>query len=59
MYGTNLALGIKNEAGEWIVQKTPETNGNLVFDLREVTGNGKICIEVDYSAIYISNISLK
>ncbi|MCI9000465.1 MAG: hypothetical protein HFJ26_06100 [Clostridia bacterium] len=57
---SKLLLGIKDEAGEWIVQKTPETNGDLVFDLRNIKGNGRICIEVDdYAEIYMSRIVLE
>ncbi len=52
-------MGIKNEDGEWITQKSPEVTGDLVFDLRDFNGKGKICIEVDYSQIYMSKITLK
>lgn len=52
-------LGIKSEEGEWIVQKTPESNGDLVFDLRNIKGNGRICIEVNNVKIYMSRIVLE
>ena len=58
-FNGKLVLGIKNEAGEWMVQKTPEANGELVFDLRDINGNGKICIEVNTSEIYLSRIALE
>lgn len=60
-FGSNgtLTLGIKNEAGEWLVQKTPEANGDLVFDLSKINGNGKVCIEVNYAEIFVSKINLE
>ena len=54
-----IVLGIKNEAGEWIEQRTPEATGDLVIDLSNLNGKGKICIEVYHSSIYMSKIYLK
>lgn len=52
-------MGVKNENGEWITQRNPEATGDLVIDLSNLNGKGKICIEVDYSKIYMSKITLK
>lgn len=55
----NLFIGIVDENEEWIVQKTPDKNGDLIFDLKDINKSGKIRIEINGSIIYISKIILE
>lgn len=56
---TKLIVGIIDENEEWIVQKTPNTKGELIFDLKDITKLGRVCIEIDNANIYISKIILE
>lgn len=56
---TKLVVGIIDESEEWIIQKTPNANGELIFDLKDITKLGRVRIEIDNANIYISKIILE
>ncbi|MCI8362478.1 MAG: hypothetical protein HFJ41_05055 [Clostridia bacterium] len=57
--GDKLLVGIVDENEEWIIQKTPNTNGKLVFSLKDISKLGRVRIEIDRSNIFISKITLE
>lgn len=53
-----LIIGVVDENEEWVVQKTPNANGELILDLKDINQLGRVRIYIDNALIYISRVSL-